>query len=157
MGRSLSLVSRYMHDASKAVRFQMVTCRNAAQIIAFAFILDRTLPRYIISFAIYSCRVALAIPPHRGFARMKSQRMSHTPFGSPTASHPPLSTMIMHPVEKVIVFHTLMSTYRHALSVIPCILSRAAQTLTSLTPYRLAVVGNIILFPSHLPVLLTLQ
>jgi hypothetical protein len=141
MGRSLSLVSRYIHDTSKAVRFQMVTCRNAAQIIAFAFILDQTLPRYIVSFAIYSCRVALAIS-HPGFARMKSQRMSHTPFSSPTASHPPLSTMTMHPVEKVVTFHTDEQVQAGALCHPLYSQSSCSDSQLALTPYRLAVVGN---------------
>jgi hypothetical protein len=46
MARSLSLVSRYIHDASRTVRFQSIVCRNAVQIIGFAAVLDRTPLQY---------------------------------------------------------------------------------------------------------------
>jgi len=42
MARSLSLVSRHFHDASRSVRMQSVICNGADEIIAFASILDRT-------------------------------------------------------------------------------------------------------------------
>lgn len=155
MGRSLSLVSRYMHDASKAVRFQMVTCRNAAQIIAFAFILDQTLPCHrIVRHLFLSC--CSRYSHHPGFPRVNPQRMSHTPFSSPTASQPLLSTMTMHPVEKIVTFDMLMSRYRQALSVVPRILSQAAQTLNSLS-LHIDWPSSEIFFPSHLPVLVDLS
>lgn len=46
MGRSLSLVSRYIHDASRTVKFQSIVCRNAVQMIGFAAVLDRTPLQY---------------------------------------------------------------------------------------------------------------
>jgi hypothetical protein len=73
-----------------------------------------------------------------------------------TASHLPLSPVPPRPVEGLITFNTLMSTYREALANIPCILSLAAPTLKTL---KLAIdwPSSEVFFPSHLPALVSLQ
>ena len=42
--RSLSVVSRHIYEVSKFYRFQSVACRNAAQTLAFAAVLEKTPP-----------------------------------------------------------------------------------------------------------------
>ena len=123
MGRSLSLVSRYVHDASKSVRFQTVLCEGADQILSFASALHRTPPRHrlvrhlFVTCSCFNCPSAL--------------EATYTPK-SHIAVHP---TWRLGSTETPITFGTLMSRYKDALIVIPHILRLAAPALRSLTLY----------------------
>jgi hypothetical protein len=46
MGRSLSLVSKYIHQVSKPVKFQSIALRGHHQILAFRTLLCATPERY---------------------------------------------------------------------------------------------------------------
>jgi hypothetical protein len=155
MARSLSLVSRYINNASQTVRFQSIICRDAVQILGFAAVLDRTPPRHrIVRHLLMTC--SSHDFRNANTSGTKPSHISHLELRFRTASQPLMSRLALRPAERAVTFDMLMSTYRRALATVPRILKLAAPTLNSLS-LHFDWPSSELFFPSHLPALVELS
>lgn len=150
-GRSLSAVSRHIHEVSKSFKFQSIACRGAAQILAFSSLLRRSNPHPRVVHLFVSYLYSDELPSEnttedsehvhvsgfRPLPLMRSRRKHHGDRVTPPVTSVPVDTQV----------HIAVSG----------ILSMVAPSLLTLSLYLDWELWSLLPMPDHLPVLIELS
>lgn len=130
-GRSLSLVSRYIYQASLPTRFQSIACRNAAQILTFCSILERTPSHY------RNVCYLLVSSHHSDIDRLSKTRMIQLGIMDPLSYHQKIAkhiSSVFHPPQNVRKSH-VENMRALVISTISRILTHVAPTIRTFSSH----------------------